>query len=165
MDVYNRRPINKTNCNELMCVTAKPSQIRDNNVLENDVFFTPTSERADDIGHVMVVEETLQNTVYSYHLMRYRPFDGSFYSTYPNYGCATNSVRNQMSLMAQGVQRFVLSKSQFENISIKVPGLKEQEKISLMLTNVDSLITLHQRKCEILTNIKKTLLKKMFPAN
>ena len=146
MDVYNRRQISNNNCNELMQVTAKPSQLRDNNVLENDVFFTPTSESADDIGHVMVIEETLQNTVYSYHLMRYRPFVGSFYKTYPNFGCATNSVRTQMALMAQGVQRFVLSKSQFENISISVPVLSEQEKIASMLTDVDSLITLHQRE-------------------
>ncbi|MGM9858716.1 MAG: hypothetical protein ACI311_05685 [Bacilli bacterium] len=40
MDVYNRRSITNNNCNELMQVTAKSSQKRDNNVLENDVFFT-----------------------------------------------------------------------------------------------------------------------------
>ena len=146
MDVYNRRPITNNNCNELMQVTAKLSQKKDNNVLENDVFFTPTSETADDIGHVMVIEETLHNTVYSYHLMRYRPFVGSFYKTFPNYGCATNSVRSQMALMAQGVQRFVLSKSQFESISIKVPELKEQEKIETLISTIDNLITLHQRE-------------------
>ena len=146
MDVYNRRFITNKNCCELMQVTAKPLQKRDNNVLENDVFFTPTSETADDIGHVMVIEETLENTVYSYHLMRYRPNAGCFFKTYPNYGFATNSVRNQMTLMAQGVQRFVLSKSQFENISIILPNLKEQKKIALLLTKIDNLITLHQRK-------------------
>ena len=146
MDVYNRRSITNENCNELMQVTAKPAQKKDNNVLENDVFFTPTSETADDIGHVMVIEETLQNTVYSYHLMRYRPYGGSFYKTYPNYACATNSVRHQMALMAQGVQRFVLSKNQFENISIMLPESHEQEKIASLLTNIDNLITLHQRK-------------------
>ncbi|MBR1937509.1 MAG: hypothetical protein IJ836_00950, partial [Spirochaetales bacterium] len=32
MDVYNRRQISNNNCNELMQVTAKPSQLRDNNV-------------------------------------------------------------------------------------------------------------------------------------
>ena len=164
MDVYNRRSITNENCNELMQVTAKPAQKKDNNVLENDVFFTPTSETADDIGHVMVIEETLQNTVYSYHLMRYRPYGGSFYKTYPNYACATNSVRHQMALMAQGVQRFVLSKNQFENISIMLPESHEQEKIASLLTNIDNLITLHQRKCDKLQSIKKSFLQRMFPA-
>ena len=41
----------------------------------------------------------------------------------------------------------------------------EEEKISNLFDNLDSLITLHQRKCEKLQNIKKGLLEKMFPAN
>ena len=41
-------------------------------------------------------------------------------------------------------------------------NLKEQGKIAVLLTELDSLITLHQRKCEKLKNIKKSLLEKMF---
>ena len=163
MDVYSKRKITKDNCHELMHVTAKQSQKSDNNVLASDVFFTPTSETADDIGHVMVIEEDLPNTVYSYHLMRYRPFEGSFYMTFPNYGLATNYVRNQMSLMAQGVQRFVLSKSQFESINCFIPDIKEQQKIADLLTNVDNLILLRQRKLDSLKNLRSSLLEKVFP--
>ena len=39
---------------------------------------------------------------------------------------------------------------------------KEQELISAVLTYLDDLITLHQRKLELLRNIKKSLLDKMF---
>ena len=39
---------------------------------------------------------------------------------------------------------------------------KEQELISAVLTYLDNLITLHQRKLELLQNIKKSLLDKMF---
>ena len=39
---------------------------------------------------------------------------------------------------------------------------KEQELISAVLTYLDDLITLHQRKLELLQNIKKSLLDKMF---
>ena len=162
MDVYKRRELNNKMTSELMQVTAKPNQLTDNNVLKGDVFFTPTSETADDIGHCMAIEETLVNTVYSYHLMRYRPYQSSFYLTYPNYAFETNEVRNKMALMAQGVQRFVLSKSQFESIEISYTTLEEQKKIADFLTNIDSLITLHQRKCEKLKNMKKALLEKMF---
>lgn len=38
-------------------------------------------------------------------------------------------------------------------------------KISKFLKNVDSLITLHQRKCDKLVELKKSLLEKMFPQN
>lgn len=39
---------------------------------------------------------------------------------------------------------------------------EEQEKIGALFSNVDRLITLHQRKLERLQNIKKACLKKMF---
>ena len=145
MDVYNRRKINNQNSKLLMQVTAKPKQLIENNILKGDVFFTPTSETADDIGHVMVIEENLENTVYSYHLMRFRPYINAFSMLYPNYGLDISSVKEQMRLSAQGVQRFVLSKSNFETINIKLPSYSEQEKISRFLTNLDNLITLHQR--------------------
>ena len=41
----------------------------------------------------------------------------------------------------------------------------EQEKIGELFTNLDNLITLHQRKCDNLINVKKSLLEKMFPKN
>ncbi|MDY3907031.1 MAG: restriction endonuclease subunit S, partial [Candidatus Enterosoma sp.] len=44
-------------------------------------------------------------------------------------------------------------------------NLKEQRKIAALLTELDSLIILHQRKHEKLTQIKKSLLEKMFPAD
>ncbi|WFQ92151.1 hypothetical protein MFERI14815_00768 [Mycoplasma feriruminatoris] len=52
-------------------------------------------------------------------------------------------------------------KNYSQNIYI-VPCNKEQYKISSLFSNLDSLITLHQRKLELLKNIKNTLLEKMF---
>ena len=42
---------------------------------------------------------------------------------------------------------------------------QEQNKIGELFTNLDNLITLHQRKCDTLVNVKKSLLEKMFPKN
>lgn len=97
MDVYNRREITNKNASELMQVTAKISQLVDNNVLKNDIFFTPTSETPEDIGRVYVIEETLHNTVYSYHLMRYRPKEGVFYPNFPNYSLMTDDVETSFT--------------------------------------------------------------------
>ena len=43
--------------------------------------------------------------------------------------------------------------------------LSEQEEITELLTNLDNLITLHQRKLLKLKNDKKAMLEKMFPKN
>ena len=48
-------------------------------------------------------------------------------------------------------------------MDIKYPyHSKEQNLIQSFLFNIDHLITLHQRKCETLRNMKKSLLERMF---
>lgn len=48
---------------------------------------------------------------------------------------------------------------------VSFPKKDEQEMISLYFSNLDHLITLHQRKCEQTKNLKKYMLQKMFPQN
>ena len=43
------------------------------------------------------------------------------------------------------------------------PYLAEQHKIAAYLSRIDNLITLQQRKCDKLVNVKKSMLEKMFP--
>ena len=45
------------------------------------------------------------------------------------------------------------------------PNTKEQQEIGAFFLQLDNLITLHQRKFEKLTNVKKSMLEKMFPRN
>ena len=80
LDVYNARLVTKNNCHQLMHVSASDRQIKECDIQMNDIFFTPSSETAEDIGHVLVIKETLPNTCYSYHLLRYRPNKGIFYN-------------------------------------------------------------------------------------
>ena len=59
-----------------------------------------------------------------------------------------------------------LSYDYLNKIDICYPNnIKEQKQISDYLTNLDNLITLHQRKYDKLVDIKKALLEKMFPKN
>ena len=53
----------------------------------------------------------------------------------------------------------------FSKMEFKVPCLDEQKKIGEYFEKLDNLITLHQRKFEKLTNVKKSMLEKMFPQN
>ena len=47
-------------------------------------------------------------------------------------------------------------------INIKYPSINEQEKISILLSKLNTGITLHQRKLDKLQEVKKGLLQKMF---
>ena len=58
-----------------------------------------------------------------------------------------------------------LNQSILINFPVYMPKKSEQEKIGLYLMQLDSLITLHQRKCEETKKLKKYMLQKMFPQN
>lgn len=55
--------------------------------------------------------------------------------------------------------------SDLKPMEVLVPTMKEQKKISEYITNLDHLITLHQRKCDETKELKKYMLQKMFPQN
>lgn len=61
--------------------------------------------------------------------------------------------------------RFSIKDSVFFEMPIPIPHIEEQRKIGEYLTHLDRLITLHQRKYDKLTNMKKSMLEKMFPKN
>jgi hypothetical protein len=52
-----------------------------------------------------------------------------------------------------------------EAMEISMPSLSEQGRIGEFFKQLDNLITLHQRKYDKLTNVKKSMLEKMFPKN
>ena len=58
-----------------------------------------------------------------------------------------------------------LSGTIVKELSVDFPSLKEQKAIGDFFRHLDNLITLHQRKFEKLTNVKKSMLEKMFPQN
>ena len=53
----------------------------------------------------------------------------------------------------------------FLNETFLVPSVKEQKQIGAFLNKLDNLITLHQRKCDNLKIIKKSMLDYLFPKN
>ena len=64
-----------------------------------------------------------------------------------------------------GAKQTNLSVSDIYKFSEMFPNKTEQENIGSVFNNLDNLITLHQRKCDKLVELKKSLLEKMFPQN
>lgn len=58
-----------------------------------------------------------------------------------------------------------LSKSTINAVGVMVPDYDEQKKIGDFFSNLDTLISLHQRKCDKAKELKKYILQKMFPQN
>ena len=75
------------------------------------------------------------------------------------------SYKARLKGMASGTSGSMhnIPKDSFGNLDVTLPReSKEQRTIGSMFEQLDNLITLHQRKLELLRNIKKSLLDKMF---
>ena len=73
-----------------------------------------------------------------------------------------NSKR-ELAKKAQGKSVVHIHNEEIKNLVVPFPAKAEQNKIVEYFSNLDDLITLHQRKLEKLQNMKKSCLQKMFP--
>ena len=72
----------------------------------------------------------------------------------------SNSYHNQLLPLMQGTKVSSISKSAIQDTSILYPkSAEEQQKIGDYFRNLDTLITLHQRKLEFEQKKKKALMQ------
>lgn len=161
MDVYKHKKIFKDNLFQFMDATAKDSQLKGNNLLKGDILFTPSSETPEDIGHSIAIFENLNNAVYSYHVLRFRP-SVELDVLFSHYFCNTSLVRNQIIRFATGSTRFTVSIKDFSEVIVKIPVIEEQQKIANFLSAFDSKIEKEREKFKQLKELKRGLLQKMF---
>ncbi|ETT65647.1 restriction endonuclease subunit S [Paenibacillus sp. FSL H8-0457] len=87
------------------------------------------------------------------------------YPSFMDYCLRRDEAINQIDNLSYGVTDFRkrLYWDSFINVLCRIPSVPEQEMITAFFTNLDHLITLHQRKLNNVKNMKAGLLKKMFP--
>ena len=87
-----------------------------------------------------------------------RELVGQYLKTY----FETTNAKSYIDAASAGgtMRHFTLKPSQI--MRILMPSVEEQEKIGEYFANLDQLITLHQRKCEKLKELKKFMLQNMF---
>jgi len=73
------------------------------------------------------------------------------------------TLQKEFAMRVEGGSVTNLYYDKLKNINILYPNLEEQIKIGQYFDSLDHLITLHQRKCDQLKQIKKYMLQNMFP--
>ena len=137
---------------------------KQNSVKKGDVFFTTSSETPEEVGMSCVMPENKENIYLNSFCFGYRPTE-KFDLNYLAYVLRADSFRKEMIFLAQGISRYNISKNKVMEIAIPVPNIEEQAMVGKYFTNLDHLITLHQRECEQAKKYKKYMLQKMFPQN
>jgi type I restriction enzyme, S subunit len=161
MDVYRNNFIRKSM--PFMRVTASDREISSFTVKKGDVFFTPSSETPDDIGHSAVVLDEVANTLQSYHLMRLRfNNETEVEKLFRGWIFREESVYSQFRVRATGSTRFTLSLSDVAEVTVSFPeSVKEQQKIAKILTSVDEVIENTQSQINKLEDLKKATMNEL----
>lgn len=88
---------------------------------------------------------------------------GDIFYLYLYHYLQSETVLNQLlENMDGGTQKFVALK-RIRELNIAFPIKSEQQAIGTYFHNLDSVITLHQRKCDKYKSIKAGLIRKLFP--
>ena len=134
--------------------------LQDGDVIIADTAEDETTGKACEIGN-------LQGSaiVSGLHTMVCRPRNRMALG-YLGYYLNSNAYHHQLLPLMQGIKVLSLSRSNIQKTSVSYPSaMKEQQLIASYFSQLDHLITLHQRKYDKLTNVKKSMLEKMFPQN
>ena len=118
---------------------------KQNEVEVGDVFFTTSSETPEEVGMSSVLLKKRGKTYLNSFCFGFRPSE-KIDSYYLAYMLRSESARAKITLLAQGISRYNISKNKVMDIAVSLPSLNEQKMIGQYFCQLDNLITLHQRK-------------------
>ena len=163
-DVYGNTSHELWGTYDFMVTTAPKTKVEEHNLMEGDILFTPSSETIEDIGVSAVVMENLPDVVYSYHLIRLRPFK-NLDLRFRKYFCNYPGVYHQFSSVCKGTTRKILTRDNFREIRVAIPTLPEQQAIAEFLdcktAQIDTLIEKKQRQIELLQEQRTALINQV----
>lgn len=150
MDVYKNLYLDKSIPD--MIVTANNCKINECDIKYGDIFITPSSETKDDIFMSSVAREDIENTVYSYHIMRIRLKDNNFMTAcFLNYVFKSNVFRKNMLRKVYGNTRQTIAKSEIDKLIVPIPSIETQEKIVKTLDIFTNYVTELQAELQMRT--------------
>ena len=141
-------------------VYVNPQVVNSENVKVGDIVVVVRNGSRSLIGKHAQIKAFMPNTVIGAFMTGIRSECPEFTNALLNTSRFEEEIAMNMGATINQITGYMFSKMEF-----KVPCLDEQKKIGEYFEKLDRLITLHQRKFEKLTNVKKSMLEKMFPQN
>ncbi len=139
MDVYNHAGLRAGNV--LGRVTVSTQELDAYSANRGDVFFTRTSETAEEVGIASVLLEDMPNTVFSGFVLRARPKNSVLSDNFKKYCFSSEIVRNQIVAKSTYTTRALTNGRTLSSVVLPLPTDKqEQEAIAETLSDVDELI-------------------------
>ena len=141
----------------------KAKKFESSKLQDGDIIIVDTAEdeavgKCVEIGNIGDL-----NIVSGLHTIPCRP-KVKFAPAYLGFYLNSSSYHDQLIPLMQGIKVTSISKSAISDTLISAQtDLSEQGKIGQFFSQLDTLITLHQRKCDKYKSIKSGLIRKLFP--
>ena len=135
---------------------------KQNEVVKGDLLFTVSSEVPEEVALNSVWPGTDNNVYLNSFCFGMRPMSKSVNSFFLTYYLRSPQMRRNIYPLAQGISRFNISKRGILSLTINLPNIREQINVYKVIKNIECLVTLQQRKLDLLKQFKKGLLQKMF---
>ncbi|MFR7605665.1 MAG: restriction endonuclease subunit S [Oscillospiraceae bacterium] len=123
--------------------------------------------KSKNYAHGRFVENTIGNGIVSHVFDVFKPIMKYYDLQFWKY--AINNERLMGGILLRSTKASTMMTNLVANDFLQetflVPSYLEQQKIGVFFQELDRLITLHQHKYDKLTNMKKSMLEKMFPNN
>ncbi len=160
-DVYGNKARELWNDNKYMQVTTSKEKAKKYLLNKGDILFTPSSETIDEIGESSVVMENLENTVFSYHLIRLT-VKKNINLNFKKYLFKNNFVLSQFSSRARGTTRKTLNRKDFKNALVLLPPLDIQQQIGSYLdrktTQIEKYIKKLKKQIKLLKEYRQKVI-------
>ena len=137
-------------------VYVDPSVVNSENVQDGDIIVVVRNGSRALIGKHAEIKGFKPNTVIGAFMTGIRSEHSSFVNALLNTPRFDSEVAMNMGATINQITGYMFSKMEF-----LIPDPKEQDAIGDYFRQLDTLITLHQRKYEMLQKIKNSLLQKM----
>lgn len=156
MNVFSN-PIVKSGLNQPIEIDRAQHQVQ-----YGDVFFTISSETPEEVGMSSVWLDNKANVYLNSFCFGFR-LKKPFNYIYLSYYFRSPSFRKRITLLAQGISRYNISKNKVLELVLQYPSLDEQERIASCLYSLDESINACSQQGSTLVEQKKGLIQRLFP--
>ena len=128
----------------------------------NDILFSNINS-LEHIGKVAFVQHLSLDVIHGMNLLNIRVNEKSISSKFIYYRLLIMKYNNLFKKIAKpAVNQASIAISELKKLVIKVPAVNEQCKIQALLTCLEKIITLYERKLKLLSQVKKYFLDNLF---
>lgn len=146
INVINMYEPDKIHINTLFYTNVSKTEFERCNVEIGDIFLTRSSVKPEGIAEANILLD-VGKFVFDDHLIQMKVKKDEYNPIFIKISLKNSALKNQFIEKSKTTAFTTIGQDDILKCYIKYPKLNEQNRISKIFTNIDNLITLHQREC------------------